>query len=360
MNSSAVSSALFACSLLCLPPLARSQDIGEAVAIPAKPPAVRPGDALGHMPKPTITPASPGKPLSLTPESALSHLDRDNTRDSFQQRVYLQEAAQAPPQQAIPILERYYAKHQNDPGEQGAPPLRVSIASVLVRLHDPNPLYWDILVTEAEAALASPVPSLSKNGKGPDDSYSPAQKAWANAHNISLAQMSDRTSFEILGKFAPLAESQDPRGIPILRRGLQSQNHRIQMLAAKGLAALHDKDSIPLIIAACQNTVASPHFIADNLIYFNDPTADKVFQDYFPDVNIEQERQRRGDNPFRSAASLDIQSGATTSAPSQPGFSIEGAAPAPPPRKPPNPDTAPAPASGSPASSPAGVKPHHP
>lgn len=78
-----------------------------------------------------------------------------------------------------------------------------------------------------------------------------------------------------------LADTGDPRGIPLLRRALQSRNYMIAVFAAKGLVQIQDKDSIPLIIAACQR--ASTGFaseIAKSLIWFDDPRAQTAVDTY--------------------------------------------------------------------------------
>src|SRR5215472_12067298 len=62
MNSLAVSSALLACSLLSLPPLAQSQALTEAVTLSSKPPVATPPNPLARITKPSVTPASPARP----------------------------------------------------------------------------------------------------------------------------------------------------------------------------------------------------------------------------------------------------------------------------------------------------------
>lgn len=65
-----------------------------------------------------------------------------------------------------------------------------------------------------------------------------------------------------------------PRGIPLLRQALASINPLIRIIAAKGLAQLHDKESVPLIIAVCKKTSASERTaLAESLLYFDDPQA---------------------------------------------------------------------------------------
>lgn len=324
MSSYASKAVLLASSFLCLPLSASSQ-------IPA--------------PAPAFTSTAPSK----DPQDALRHLDRNDVGSgSVDALLFAEVAAQAPPEQAIPTLERFYEKHKNDPSEEGLAPLRDDLASLLVQLGDPNPIYWNLLVSEAEAALSSEIPSPAlrnlNNSKSLDDVYTPEQKAWGKAHNMSVEQMIREAFLVPPGRFAPLAKTGDPRALPILQTGLQSENLMIQSFAADGLGLLRDKDSIPVIIAICRATQAPfAYFIAGSLIYFNDPAADKVYHEYFPDRDIEQLR-KAGDSPWVGTVRHPFGQNASTPAPPRSESSAPDAAPAPPPQTPPNPDTAPAPA----------------
>lgn len=66
MNSFAVSSALLASSLLCLPSSALSQDIGEAIRLSAKPPAVRPVQPPARTHNLSTRTVNPARPRSTT------------------------------------------------------------------------------------------------------------------------------------------------------------------------------------------------------------------------------------------------------------------------------------------------------
>ena len=84
------------------------------------------------------------------------------------------------------------------------------------------------------------------------DQISSELQAWAQAHHISASDAAEAAVYGLPGKVFNLAQTGDPRGIPLLRRALQSRNFLIAGWAATGLVLLQDKDSIPLIIAACQ------------------------------------------------------------------------------------------------------------
>ena len=63
--------------------------------------------------------------------------------------------------------------------------------------------------------------------------------------------------------------------IPLLRRGLNSPDVIIQASAASGLAKVRDKDSIPLIIQACERAApdAADTLAQNGLAPFDDPLA---------------------------------------------------------------------------------------
>ena len=73
------------------------------------------------------------------------------------------------------------------------------------------------------------------------------------------------------------------RGIPLLRRALQSHNYLIVAWAAKGLAQIQDKQSIPLIVAAVQRAPTEYNsLIAESLVYFDDAQAQSAVDTYMP------------------------------------------------------------------------------
>jgi PBS lyase HEAT-like repeat len=57
----------------------------------------------------------------------------------------------------------------------------------------------------------------------------------------------------------------------------------IEIAAAEGLAELQDKESIPLIIQACERAPAeAAGVIAQSLVYFDDPEAQGAVDRYIP------------------------------------------------------------------------------
>jgi hypothetical protein len=180
---------------------------------------------------------------------------------------------------------------------------KAHIASALVRLGDKSNTYWDYLVKQATPVVESDEPdfmgfdSRGKSVPGP----SPEFIAWAKAHNISPEGAGEDAVYLAPGKVGLLAMTGDPRGVPILRRALLSPNHMIETIAANGLAEIQDKDSIPLIIEACQKAPAeSAAVIAKSLVYFDDPQAQSAADTYISKdlAKLYRAGRAEGERPF--------------------------------------------------------------
>jgi hypothetical protein len=172
------------------------------------------------------------------------------------------EAGQA---RAIPILEDLFAHGANAETKPW-------IASELVKIGDKDNSYWNYVVEVATDELENGPPdfmSFDQDGKVLPGA-SPEFLKWAKAHHIAT----DTFSFEVVMplRFGMLIVTEDPRAIPLLRRGLLSPNHLLEASAAMGLVALKDRDSIPLIVEACKRAPKEFRFaIAMSLLEFHDP-----------------------------------------------------------------------------------------
>jgi hypothetical protein len=90
-----------------------------------------------------------------------------------------------------------------------------------------------------------------------------------------------------------LARTGDARGLAMLRRGLSSRNDLIRALAAKGLALLEGRDSVPAIIAACGTAPAqAAELVARALVFFDDPRAQAAADTYIKDADVLRELRR--------------------------------------------------------------------
>jgi hypothetical protein len=179
--------------------------------------------------------------------------------------------------QAIPALEEQFKRATNVD-------TKVSIASGLVKLKDHDDTYWNFLLEQATLAVDSNIPdSVFSESRGKATVLGPELQAWADAHNVSVNTAGQYARYDFPGKVLQLATTGDQRGIPLLRRALQSRNYLIVAWAAKGLAQIQDKQSIPLIIAAAQKapTGYNSH-IAESLVYFDDAQAQSAVDTYMP------------------------------------------------------------------------------
>jgi hypothetical protein len=184
--------------------------------------------------------------------------------------------AEAGAVQAIPSLEEQF-------GRTTDVSTKTEIANGLVRLGDKHNTYWNYLLEQATLAVDSDVPDALFSPLGKTVDQNSELQAWAQAHNVSANTAAQSALYDLPGKVLELADTGDPRGIPLLRRALQSRNYMIAVWAAKGLAQIQDKDSIPLIIAACQGAPTGfASEIAKYLIWFDDPRAQTAVDTYVP------------------------------------------------------------------------------
>jgi hypothetical protein len=207
--------------------------------------------------------------------------DASNPRDVF-------VIANAGATQAIPALEVQF-KRATDVDT------KVSIASGLVKLKDHDDTYWNFLLEQATLAVDSNIPdSVFSESQGKPTILGPELQAWAGAHNVSVNTAGIYARYDFPGKVLELAASGDPRGIPLLRRALQSHNYLIVSSAAKGLAQIQDKQSIPLIIAATQRAPTGyKEVIAESLVYFDDAQAQSAVDTYMPKEKATMAREVR-------------------------------------------------------------------
>jgi HEAT repeat protein len=199
--------------------------------------------------------------------------------------------------QAVPALEEQFRRATDVD-------FRSKIANALVRLGDKDDTYWNYLLEQATLAVDSDVPDSifsDSQGKLMMKESTPELQAWAHTHNVSPETAREYATYDLPGKVWDLAQTGDARGIPLLRRALQSRNCPMASTAAKGLAQIQDKESIPLIIAASQRAAGGcGGAIALALIYFDDPQAQSAVDTYVPKETAKASRDARanGLGPF--------------------------------------------------------------
>ena len=172
---------------------------------------------------------------------------------------------------------------------------KVSIASGLVQLKDRDNTYWNFLLEQATLALDSNVPDSNfSESQGKLMDPAPELQVWADAHGVSVNTAFQYARYDIPGKVLQLATTGDPRGIPLLRRALQSHNYLIVAWAAKGLAQIQDKQSLPLIVAAAQRAPTGYNYvIAESLLYFDDTQAQSAADQLMPKEKATMLREAR-------------------------------------------------------------------
>jgi PBS lyase HEAT-like repeat len=211
----------------------------------------------------------------------------------------IEQLAEAGAVEAIPMLEEKFAQIPGGPSKYPSwdAANKAQVASALVRLGDKKQIYWDYLVKQATLAVESDAPDpTSYDSKGKPE-VSKAFIAWVKAHGLGHAGVWDEYRYLLAGPVLLLGITGDPRAVPVLRRGLLSPNYLIEALSATGLAQIGDEASVPFIIEACKKAPRhEASTIALQLIYFNDPEAQKAVDEYVPkeDAKAHREQIARG------------------------------------------------------------------
>jgi len=236
-----------------------------------------------------------GQARKSTPDEIADDIARVKSGGFYGAAV--EQIAEAHAVQAIPVLKEQFAISQDAS-------VKAKIAGALVRLGDKDEIYWNYLIEQATEAIHSslPLPAVyDSRGALVRGQVSPEFIAWAKAHNVSPESAGEDAAYGLPGKVAMLGETGDPRGVPLLRQALQSPNFLIAAMAAKSLALIQDKGSIPLIIEASRKAPSDAAVaIADSLIYFDDAEAQRGADLYLPKTYAAAVREARahGKTPF--------------------------------------------------------------
>ncbi len=162
-----------------------------------------------------------------------------------------------------------------------------NIASVLVTLGNKDEVYWSVLSKRAQQIVNSEAPYpliFDASGKSIRGSFSPEFLKWVKANNLSQNEAWEEQMGMFPVELSFMATTGDPRGLSILRKGLSSPNYGVRAMAARGLAVLKDKDSIPLIIEAARKAPSEAEaWIARPLVSFDDSRARAAADEFIPD-----------------------------------------------------------------------------
>jgi len=132
-------------------------------------------------------------------------------------------------------------------------------------------IYWEFLEKEAKQTIENDAPfslRTDEQGKIVKKQFSEGFLQWSNSH-LSPREVASAQIYEAPGHIMFLGIAGDARALPLLRKGLASPNYYVQAASAKGLARLEDRNSIPLIIQACERTPSDfAAIIAEALVFF--------------------------------------------------------------------------------------------
>ena len=236
----------------------------------------------------------PGKALDATDNGKIADKIDKARQDDDASIYYVEQIAEAKAVQAVPMLEEKFVRTKNHLD-------KAHIASALVRLGDRNEIYWDYLVKLAGWVIDAPgLYSYDSQGKMVPGSGQQFIE-WAKAHSLSPTEIGEWPQYWIAGPVGLLGMTGDPRAVPVLRRGLLSPNHMVEIFAAKGLAEIGDEGSVPFMIEACKRAPPdAATAIAMSLVYFDDPKAQEAVDKYLPKqaAKLEREDRARGKKPF--------------------------------------------------------------
>jgi HEAT repeat protein len=233
-----------------------------------------------------LTIAAQSQIAQIPPVQPSAAIERDNLATSIDEVKRDNWASvdtivkEAGSEKAIPILKDLFAQSKDVD-------TKAWIASALVKLGDRDETYWRFVVEQTREVIESDVPfpvTIGAEGKEAQGKLAPEFTAWAKAHNLSpeeTAKAAYNSVYPI--KMGLLANTGDPRAIPILRRGLLARDFMVEAASATGLVMLKDRDSIPLILEACKRApVEMAGAIAMSLLEFHDPEAQNAAEPYLP------------------------------------------------------------------------------
>lgn len=137
---------------------------------------------------------------------------------------------------------------------------KAQIAQVLVKLKEPDDLYWNYLVQIITPILDNPSPSpIATDLQGKElPGISPAFEAWVDANKLDPPIALQNATIVHPGYMLLLGLTDDPRAIPLLRRAVSSPNYIIAVQASEALAQLKDEDGAPLLQMLLQRLRPAP------------------------------------------------------------------------------------------------------
>ncbi len=171
--------------------------------------------------------------------------------------------------QAIPALEKQFFLVQQEMD-------KAQIAQVLVKLKDPDDVYWNYLAQLVTPLLTNPAPSpIATDAQGKElPGVSPTFEAWVDFNKLDPPTALQDATVVFPGYMLFLGKTDDSRAIPLLRRAVTSPNYLVAVAASEALAELKDEDSASVIAdAAARAPASAAALIAEPLGYLKSSTA---------------------------------------------------------------------------------------
>ncbi len=172
---------------------------------------------------------------------------------------------------------------------------KMQFASRVIRLGFKNrdEEYFRYLADRAEVVIEREVPfpmKFDERGKFVRGEMSQAFLAWCVKHQVEPSEMATTLMQKDLVPVMALAESGDPRALPLLLRGLTSPNLYVVTQTAHGLGLIGDARAITPVVEAIETAPEDMRlYIARELGYFDHPQAQAALTRFIQDP---QKRQR--------------------------------------------------------------------
>ncbi len=178
-------------------------------------------------------------------------------------------------------------------------------SAILLRLGVENDEYFYYLKNQVEKVLNDNRPNIyikDESGKIIDDKKSEEFKNWYQKNNKELNQCLFESVYTFAAPLVDIGLSKDKRFFKYLEKGINSENSLIVSSSASGLAIYGDKKGINLIKNALNNK-KNKHIqesIAITLLYFNEPSAEKLAEKYITDkIKFEKQKEAARQNGYR-------------------------------------------------------------
>lgn len=163
------------------------------------------------------------------------------------------------------------------------------LAVRLVGSADSDDRYMEFLIERAQAAVEadSPFPfEVDEEGQAAK-TWSRELLAWAAELDLEPSAAAGKIIHELYGDILLLAASWDERGLEVLLKALESDNHYIAVAAAEGLGRIGARETLPRIMAAAERGRVMSIFYAMALTHFDERAADELARELYELAGID-------------------------------------------------------------------------